>query len=67
MSRIVQQLAVVVPVSPRPRGTGSRRGTRATAGGPAAERTPDRKVLYWYDPMYPQQRFDKPGNRPSWT
>jgi Cu(I)/Ag(I) efflux system membrane fusion protein len=29
---------------------------------PAAE--PGRKVLYWYDPMYPQQRFDKPGKSP---
>ena len=24
----------------------------------------DRKVLYWYDPMYPQQKFDKPGKSP---
>ena len=24
----------------------------------------DRKVLYWYDPMVPQQRFDKPGKSP---
>jgi Cu(I)/Ag(I) efflux system membrane fusion protein len=23
-----------------------------------------RKVLYWYDPMYPQSRFDKPGKSP---
>jgi Cu/Ag efflux protein CusF len=23
-----------------------------------------RKILYWYDPMYPQQRFDKPGRSP---
>jgi Cu(I)/Ag(I) efflux system membrane fusion protein len=23
-----------------------------------------RKVLYWYDPMYPQQRFEKPGKSP---
>jgi len=23
-----------------------------------------RKILYWYDPMYPQQRFDKPGKSP---
>lgn len=23
-----------------------------------------RKVLYWYDPMQPQQRFDKPGRSP---
>jgi membrane fusion protein, copper/silver efflux system len=22
------------------------------------------KVLYWYDPMYPQQHFDKPGKSP---
>jgi Cu(I)/Ag(I) efflux system membrane fusion protein len=25
---------------------------------------PERKVLYWHDPMYPQQRFDKPGKSP---
>lgn len=24
----------------------------------------DRKVLYWYDPMHPQQRFDRPGKSP---
>ena len=24
----------------------------------------ERDVLYWYDPMYPQQRFDKPGPSP---
>jgi Cu(I)/Ag(I) efflux system membrane fusion protein len=23
-----------------------------------------KQVLYWYDPMYPQQRFDKPGKSP---
>ncbi|HYD57225.1 MAG TPA: efflux RND transporter periplasmic adaptor subunit [Burkholderiales bacterium] len=23
-----------------------------------------RKVLYWFDPMYPQHRFDKPGKSP---
>jgi membrane fusion protein, copper/silver efflux system len=28
---------------------------------PAQEGKP---VLYWYDPMYPQQRFDKPGKSP---
>ena len=32
----------------------------ATASAPAA----DRKVLYWYDPMVPTQRFDKPGKSP---
>lgn len=24
----------------------------------------ERKALYWYDPMYPQQKFDKPGQSP---
>jgi Cu(I)/Ag(I) efflux system membrane fusion protein len=23
-----------------------------------------RKILYWYDPMYPQHKFDKPGKSP---
>ncbi len=31
--------------------------------GPAAP-APERKVLYWYDPMVPTQRFDKPGKSP---
>lgn len=30
-----------------------------TAAAPA-----ERKVLYWYDPMTPDQRFDKPGKSP---
>lgn len=33
----------------------------AQAAQPDAE---GRAVLYWYDPMYPQQRFDKPGKSP---
>jgi Cu(I)/Ag(I) efflux system membrane fusion protein len=24
----------------------------------------ERKALYWYDPMYPQQKFDRPGKSP---
>lgn len=24
----------------------------------------DKKVLYWYDPMFPAQKFDKPGKSP---
>lgn len=31
---------------------------------PAATAQPERKVLYWYDPMVPGQRFDKPGKSP---
>ena len=34
------------------------------AAAPSASATPERKVLYWYDPMAPQQKFDKPGKSP---
>ena len=33
------------------------------ANAPATE-TGERKVLYWYDPMVPDQHFDKPGKSP---
>jgi Cu(I)/Ag(I) efflux system membrane fusion protein len=36
--------------------------------GASSEQSPnsseERKALYWYDPMYPQQKFDKPGKSP---
>lgn len=32
------------------------------AAGP--QDTSGKQVLYWYDPMYPQSRFDKPGKSP---
>ena len=35
---------------------------RPSASPPHAPQ--DRKVLYWHDPMYPQQKFDKPGKSP---
>ena len=31
---------------------------------PAGKAAADRKVLYWYDPMYPKSKFDKPGKSP---
>ncbi|ETD37899.1 efflux RND transporter periplasmic adaptor subunit [Pseudomonas chlororaphis] len=34
----------------------------AVAVGQQAAAEP--KALYWYDPMYPQQKFDKPGKSP---
>lgn len=42
---------------------------RAAAGKPTAASAPaaapdGRQVLYWYDPMVPQQHFDKPGKSP---
>ena len=46
-------------------------GNRSDAVGPAqhqmtdsAEQAPERTVLYWHDPMVPQQKFDKPGKSP---
>jgi Cu(I)/Ag(I) efflux system membrane fusion protein len=36
----------------------------AAASDAAAAGQTERKVLYWYDPMYPQQKFDKPGKSP---
>ena len=30
----------------------------------ATPATTERPVLYWYDPMYPAQHFDKPGKSP---
>lgn len=38
----------------------------ATGGGAEQAQTEssDRRVLYWYDPMFPDKRFDKPGKSP---
>lgn len=37
----------------------------ASAAGPADDSADgEREVLYWYDPMYPQQHFDQPGKSP---
>ena len=34
------------------------------SGNSVAPDQKDRKVLYWYDPMVPEKRFDKPGKSP---
>lgn len=41
--------------------TGGHPAAGASAGSAPA---PQRQVLYWYDPMVPTQRFDKPGRSP---
>ena len=38
--------------------------TDGAAAPQAAASAGERKVLYWYDPMVPTQRFDKPGKSP---
>jgi Cu(I)/Ag(I) efflux system membrane fusion protein len=42
----------------------SRLGHDATGSAPPAAASGERKVLYWYDPMVPDQHFDKPGKSP---
>ena len=40
-------------------------GTTQSADMPATSSTSaEKKPLYWYDPMFPQQRFDAPGKSP---
>ena len=36
----------------------------ASSGTAATSPSSDKKVLYWYDPMTPQQHFDHPGVSP---
>ena len=38
--------------------------THAVDGAAPHAGTAERKVLYWYDPMKPDQHFDKPGKSP---
>lgn len=41
---------------------GSSGGTGAAgAGGGASQNGSSRKILYWYDPMVPQEKYDHPG------
>ena len=39
-------------------------GTAPAPGERKALAEGERKALYWHDPMYPQQKFDKPGKSP---
>lgn len=40
------------------------RDSERTARAPLAEPPEERKVLYWYDPMRPDQHFGQPGKSP---
>ncbi|KEX95193.1 RND transporter [Pseudomonas putida] len=39
-------------------------GVSSSAQEQSHDSPDERKALYWYDPMYPQQKFDKPGKSP---
>lgn len=43
---------------------GQRRASSTDMAAPTASASKDRKALYWYDPMVPDQHFDKPGKSP---
>ena len=42
----------------------AKRGAMGDSMGATDPAMSDAKVLYWYDPMFPQQKFDKPGKSP---
>ena len=46
------------------RGTAPHSAAGVVAQTPAAAASAERKPLYWYDPMVPTQKFDKPGKSP---
>jgi len=45
-------------------GAGVFLGRQGDQAGVAAPNTGERRVLYYYDPMYPDRKFDKPGQSP---
>ena len=59
-------LALVVLAAAVFAGLGYWLGTRREHPKPPPQQpvADGRKVLYWFDPMYPQHRFDKPGKSP---
>ena len=46
------------------RGAAQQSAAGVVAQAPAASASAERKPLYWYDPMMPTQKFDKPGKSP---
>ena len=65
----LKQAAVLIVVASLAAGAGvwwARRdaGTLKSADMPASNTSDAKKPLYWYDPMFPQQRFDAPGKSP---
>ncbi|MGA8054584.1 MAG: heavy metal-binding domain-containing protein, partial [Burkholderiales bacterium] len=49
-----------------PTGPGAAQSTASPSGFVTTQHSDrtGRQVLYWYDPMVPQQRFDRPGKSP---
>jgi cobalt-zinc-cadmium efflux system outer membrane protein len=69
MMLVILALGIAVGVCHRPwrqdRRPRRQPSAASPSASPAAAPTPaERKVLYWYDPMKPDQHFDKPGRSP---
>lgn len=64
----LKQAAVLVLVAALAAGAGvwwaKRDAGMQSADTPAGNASAEKKPLYWYDPMFPQQRFDAPGKSP---
>lgn len=64
LSRALARLGVGAPDEPAPAKPGTPRpstGASAPRPAPTAAKSATRPVLYWYDPMEPAKRYDKPG------
>lgn len=61
MNKTVLAVAIAVCVAA---GAGYVIGRQHVAPSQSGNSETQRKVLYWYDPMMPDQRFDKPGKSP---
>jgi Cu(I)/Ag(I) efflux system membrane fusion protein len=63
MKRVALLAGVVVLVAAGAFG-GYRYAMHHSMPTPSSDAGSGKQVLYWYDPMYPQHRFDKPGKSP---
>ena len=61
--KITTLTAVAIAIAAAAAG-GYMAGQKQTRQPVSAPHATERKVLYWYDPMMPGQRFDKPGKTP---
>jgi len=50
--------------SPSPEATVSARSSAVNSTGDSSAPSGERRILYWHDPMVPEQKFDKPGKSP---
>lgn len=62
--KLFKQAALLLAVAALAAGSGAWWARRDVAPEHGAENSAEKKPLYWYDPMVPQQHFDAPGKSP---